>query len=232
MYLYTYLTKMLVICNGMARSGSTLQYNICRSLVEKLDIGKGEGFFEGNQLFNFQEQFLEGGKDELFHVIKIHELYPKAVEMSLNGYVKICYIYRDLRDVAASLKKKEKVNAKALITSLDAAIAVYNKIKDIPNVLIQYENIVIDIAQAIREVVLFLGLEASKSTIEWVNKKCSRETAKKVRLSWAVGRQNTQFNASLKPLYDSKTLLHHNHISKNFGSIGVWRVDLEQEEIN
>jgi len=85
--------------------------------------------------------------------------------MSLNGYVKICYIYRDLRDVAASLKKKEKVNGKALITSLDAAIAVYNKIKDIPNVLIQYENIVIDIAQAIKEVVLFLGLKASKSTI-------------------------------------------------------------------
>ena len=166
----------------MARSGSTLQYNICRSLVEKLDIGKGEGFFEGNQLFNFQEQFLEGGKDELFHVIKIHEFYPKAVEMSLNGYVKICYIYRDLRDVAASLKKKEKVSGKALITSLDAAIAVYNKIKDIPNVLIQkYENIVIDIAQAIREVVLFQGLKASKSTIEWVNKECSIETAKKLR---------------------------------------------------
>ena len=58
----------------MARSGSTLQYNICRGLVEKLDIGEGEGFFEGNQLFNFQEHFLEGGKDELFHVIKIHEL--------------------------------------------------------------------------------------------------------------------------------------------------------------
>gem|GEM_PF-515223 len=153
--------------------------------------------------------------------------------MSLNGYVKNCYIYRDIRDVAASLKKKEKVNGKALITSLDAAIEVYHKIKDIPNVFIQrYENIVIDIAQAIREVVLFLGLKASESTIEWVNKECSVETAKKIILSLAVGSQNTQVNASRKPLYDSKTLLHHNHISKNSGAIGVWRVDLEQEEIN
>lgn len=72
----------------MPRYGSTLQYNICRSLVEKLGLGKGEGFFEGNQLFNLQDQFLEWGKDTLFHVIKIHEFYPKAVEMSLKSCVK------------------------------------------------------------------------------------------------------------------------------------------------
>ncbi|MEG4034983.1 FkbM family methyltransferase, partial [Microcoleus sp. S36b_A4] len=218
----------------MARSGSTLQYNICRSLVEKLDIGKGEGFFEGNQLFNLQEQFLEWGKDDLFHVIKIHDFYPKAVEMSLKGCVKICYIYRDIRDVAASLKKKDKVKGKALITSLDAAIEVYYKLKNVPNILIhKYESIVIDIAKAIREVVLFLGIKSSEDTIEWVNKECSVENAKKVILSLTAGGiQNTQLNASRQQLYDSKTLLHHNHISKNSGAIGVWRFDLEQEEIN
>ncbi|MEG4579484.1 FkbM family methyltransferase, partial [Microcoleus sp. MON1_C5] len=217
----------------MARSGSTLQYNICRSLVEKLDIGKGEGFFEGNHLFNLQEQFLEWGKDDLFHVIKIHDFYPKAVEMSLKGCVKICYIYRDIRDVAASLKKKDKVKGKALITSLDAAIEVYYKLKNVPNILIhKYESIVIDIAKAIREVVLFLGIKSSEDTIEWVNKECSVENAKKVILSLAGGLQNTQLNPSRQQLYDSKTLLHHNHISKNSGAIGVWRFDLEQEEIN
>jgi hypothetical protein len=119
----------------MYKSGSTLQYNICRSLVEKLDIGKGEGFFQGNQLFNSQDQFLEWSKDPLFHVIKIHDFYPKAIEMSLNGSVKICYIYRDIRDVAASLKNKNKVNARVLITTLDAAIETYHKIKHVPNVL-------------------------------------------------------------------------------------------------
>jgi hypothetical protein len=204
----------------MARSGSTLQYNICRSLVEKLDIGKREGVFGGAQLFDLQEQFLEWGKEELFHVIKIHDFYPKAVEMSLNGYVKICYIYRDIRDVAANLKKKDNVNDQGLLTILDAAIAVYHKIKDVPNVLIQkYENIFIDIAQAIREVVLFLGLKPSEPTIEWVNKECSVEKAKEIMLSLAVGSPNTQLNASMQPLCHSKTLLHHNHISNSSGAM-------------
>ena len=224
---------MLVICNGMYRSGSTLQYNICRSLVEKLDIGKGEGFFEGNQLFNSQYQFLEWSKDPLFHVIKIHDFYPKAVEMSLNGSVKICYIYRDIRDVAASLKNKDKVNARALITTLDAAIETYHKIKHVPNVLIQkYENVVIDIAQAIKQLVVFLGLKASEDEIEWVSKECSVENAKKVMSSLVASARDTQPHTSLQYLYDSKTLLHHNHISNNSGARGVWRVDLEQEEIN
>ncbi|MCC3546800.1 FkbM family methyltransferase [Microcoleus sp. PH2017_24_DOB_U_A] len=217
----------------MTRSGSTLQYNICRSLVEKLDIGKGEGFFEGNQLLDFQDQFLEWGKDDLFHVIKIHEFYPKAVEMSLKGCVKFCYIYRDIRDVAASLKKKEQIDGHDLITSLDSAIEAYHKIKDIPNLLIQrYENVVTYLAKAIREVDLFLGLKASEYTKEWVQKECSVENAKQVILSLAVSSLTPQFNASNQLLYDSKTLLHHNHISNSSGAIGVWRVYLEQQEIN
>ena len=224
---------MLVICNGMYRSGSTLQYNICRSLVEKLDIGKGEGFFEGNQLFNSQDQFLEWSKDPLFHVIKIHNFSPKAVEMSLNGSVKICYIYRDIRDVAASLKNKDKVNDQALITTLDAAIETYHKIKHVPNVLIQkYETVVIDIHQAIKQLVVFLGLKASEDEIEWVKKECSVENVKKVMSSLVASDQDTQPHTSLQYLYDSKTLLHHNHISNNSGFSSVWRVDLEQAEIN
>ena len=217
----------------MSRSGSTLQYNICRNLVEQLDVGKGEGFFGGDQLITLQQTFWDWGKDDQFHVIKIHDFYPQAVEMSLNGSVKICYVYRDIRDVAASLKNKDKVNEEGLIATLDQAIEVYHKIKGVPNLLIQrYENVVFDVPKAIKEIVVFLGLKASEDVIKRVDKESSIQSAKKVMLSLAGSIQNTEIKTDQQFLYDSKTLLHHNHISNNSGASGVWRVDLEQEEIN
>ena len=39
-----------IICCGMVRSGSTLQYQIVKDIVESKDIGKGLGFFEGPDL--------------------------------------------------------------------------------------------------------------------------------------------------------------------------------------
>ena len=224
---------MLVICNEMPRSGSTLQYNICRGIVEKLDMGKGEGFFYENQLLPLLDKFLEWGQDDRFHIIKIHAFHPKTVEMTLTGWVKICYIYRDIRDVAVSIKNKDKVDRKVLIDNLDAAIETDYKLKQVPNILIQkYEDVVIDVYKAIAEVDLFLGLKANEDVIKWVVQECSVENTKKVMLDLAVSSQNSQLNPSLQAGYDPKTLLHHKHISRNSGTIGVWRVELEQEEIN
>ncbi len=244
---------MLVICNGMIRSGSTLQYNLVRNLLENLEFGMGHGYFDLEQKIISDEQLLQWGRDSCYHVIKMHEIHPKSLEMMTNRLLKICYIYRDIRDVAVSIKNMWSLEEDVLHSELDKAVEIYYNLVKIPNVLYQkYEDVISDLPHVVRELADYLDLNPTEEIIKAVEKSSSLENM--MRISQSKGLQlkgqllvfmKLHTPSKLKFLlreilgsrivdfyHDQHTLLHPQHISKYSGATGVWRTSLDKHEIN
>lgn len=230
---------MLVHCIGILRSGSTLQYNIAKNLVERLGVGVGEGFFVASQVSDWRK-FSTWGSDGLYHVIKMHNMYPRENEMTRSGVMKMCSIYRDVRDVAVSLKHNQGLQGDELFRTLDSVVSSYRNIKRIPNVFWQkYEDAISDVPNAIIELAIFLNLKPVKDDIEWIARECSIANTIKItedlRNDIDVdldGKSASETYNILKDFYDKNTLLLPNHISKNRGIPGAWRTELEKNEID
>ena len=227
---------MLIVCNGMIRSGSTLQYNMIRMLIDELGAGQAEGFFEKDDVDSSKLMFSEWEEDSKFHIIKMHEMYPFMPEENREEKVCVLYIYRDIRDVAVSAKRKFGLQGNDLIGALDRAIYLSDKIKNLPNVLCQrYEDVFININEGIKEQAIFFGLSVSDQVIEKISKKCSIHSAisntQKSQRDWKMNVR--KFLRTLRfPVtwYDKDTLLHPDHISDNKGMVGVWEFSLSEEE--
>ena len=113
----------------MIRSGSTLQYNIARNIIEKQKIGSVEGYFQEMQFSKLEDRLTDWENDTAYHLIKAHDLPVNIFKKLPSDSIKILYIYRDIRDVAASAKDKLKLTGKELLQSLDKALVTYERTK-------------------------------------------------------------------------------------------------------
>lgn len=228
---------MLLICNGMIRSGSTLQYNLVRNLVEELGVGEGIGFFSPEQMESKTSYFAKLAVDKKFYVMKIHEKVPGAL-LDNDEFKKVSflYIYRDIRDVAVSLKNKLKCDGDDLVERLDDAIALSNEIQSYPNVLCQkYEDVYSDMNEAIAEQARYIGLDISAELVDKIADTCSiKNIGKNVHQgesNWrGVIKRVLMRVGILDGDYDRSTLIHSNHISKDKGKVGTWKSQLSPGE--
>lgn len=237
---------MLVICCGMVRSGSTLQYNIVRKLVEEAGNGRGEGWFAGRIRTRSIERTLENDRVKLeawaadndFHVIKTHHLPEWILQIGPVSAWLICFTFRDIRDIAASAKIVWGLHGETLFQQLDEAIDVYYRLNDLPpsNVLMQkYEAMVQNLPGAIKRHATFLDLnladsEITKLTHELALDSTKRESDKLRRnvLIW-LKKLSARFGLYI-PTHDEKTLLHQHHISQHEGKSGIWKNHFSAEE--
>lgn len=228
---------MIIVCNGMLRAGSTLQYNLACALLEKYSLCSREGFFTSDQIDNLKESMSEWEEEDIFHVLKTHELHPFFKERAPSGRIKILYIYRDIRDVAVSVKLKFKRTDKELVRDLDAAVMIFNELCSTEGVLWQkYEEVVGDLSSAIKSQAAFLGLKPSEDVVHQVVEECSMPEAKRSTDSLLMVTMRFVQQALHKigvrfTYYDKHSLLHPDHISKNRGAIGIWQQELAEEEI-
>jgi hypothetical protein len=209
-----------------------MQYNVARSLVGAAGRGKGEGFFSATDLAAMQPRIRAWQDDSRYHVVKTHD----ACEWLLGTprHTRVCYVHRDLRDVAASFRRKWP--QRELMPALGRAVEVFHSLSSAPGVLVQrYEDYRRRPAAAATELARHLGLEATADAIGDAVEASSlaravAETASlrrtprswlhrlAVRLGWDRDR------------HDPETLLHDNHISATAGATGVWREVLTAAE--
>jgi len=83
---------MLIICAGMSRSASTLQYQLVKYLIESKHVGVGIGHHYPH--YNYET--------ETIFVIKSEQPYSYLIEEAELGRAMCVGIYRDPRDVAVS----------------------------------------------------------------------------------------------------------------------------------
>ena len=162
---------MLVFCNGMLRSGSAFQYNLVCALLENLGPCHRHGRWEPKEKIT-KSQLLEWANDEkIYHIVKSAR-YPEEFELAKEGLAKMCYINRDLRDIAVASKFKWKIRGDELIVMLDRALSIHTLMEDMnaldmPWCLHQkYEDVFSNTPKAVKQIANFLDFSPSDEIID------------------------------------------------------------------
>lgn len=222
---------MIYFCCGMVRSGSTWQYNIVKSLLEKREIARpyGNGFIPNESTLN--EMIKENGN----YFVKIHTAYGPDIEEINKGKARAIYIHRDLRDVAASFMVRHNRNLKWVIDNdlLLKASRNYKRWTSVSDVLIQqYEKVMSDMPAAIAEIAAFLKVEFLPGELEELSEKFSMEKQKKVIQNIPGSSGTAKFIRKLRrrignvlhtAIGKEKTL----KIARYFGKTGIGGVDAD-----
>jgi hypothetical protein len=235
---------MLVLCNGMLRSGSTLQYNVVCNLVEAAGVGVARGGVEhaGGEVPDLHRV----ASTSMMDVYKSHTMLAGVLEWVTRGAegIRISYIYRDIRDVAVSLIEKEGPGDERILGKLGDALTVYDElrtVRDSPHVLWQrYEDVVADRDAATREAADFLGLDIPPAIFDQIVEDSSIESARRVmghmrrvvetQIGTVAPDEVRRIRRGMRHgtyiAVDPMTLIHWNHVSRHGGASGVWRTEL------
>lgn len=217
---------MIILCAGMYRSGSTLQYQITSKLIEKKKLGVRVEWKEINSLISFLGEL----NDNSFKVVKTHEINDDLISFIKNNLdnVKIIYIYRDLRDVFLSHLIKNNTTFEEVYQSgfIDHCINLYDKWMSLSNVYVsKYEDVVNNIKSEVKSISEFLNMNCSDNElIEIANNYSFKKQKDRIT---RINKDSIQTYGNLK--FDPKNLLHHNHLNK--GEIGGWRTYFTSSQI-
>lgn len=194
----------VIFCCGMRRSASTLQYHLVRELLPHYaDLGHTTW-----QSFDYVPD----------SIVKCHpflpDYNPQAKHCFEVGYGMIVYIYRDIRDVVASMLRMEKDTGYSFISNLEdditAILSSFYKWTSLSPIYIsRYEDL--NLETEIRGIAEFLDVEPNLGLI----KKYSLEEQRK--------RQP-------KDEWSPQTTMHPHHIGT--GEVGQWKHSLTQGQLD
>jgi hypothetical protein len=213
-----------IICNGMRRSGSTLQYNLIVSMLKHTKVGvggkRGTGGFGGGWVGSKQlMQAILDYKDESKPLLlKTHDHWLVEKVMKF-GAVKLCYTYRDLRDVWVSFRRIMKLGDKDAIGMLETELRVFTWIRkrQCGVLMHRYEDMVNDLHGTVRELGAWLDLPLTEDIIQRVLEDNTLEKARAVAAKTTKNKDGE---------FDRTTLMHYGHISEGGGKPGAWRNEL------
>jgi hypothetical protein len=254
---------MLVICNGMGRSGSTLQYNWARELVETAGVGVSHGFVAGDPEHSQgvpHEEIIGWAQDSAYHVMKIHTVHPVLPALLEDANGRVCYIYRDLRDVAVSMISTWGWRREKLASALEFEVNNYRELDSLRTradrlfLWQRYEEVMVDPFGAVRQIAEFLDLSVDDEELSAVVDACSIEVARRIgavqrhMVRTAIQQRRDADGASQAALSlevlgrgqrdasmimrDPRTELMYNHISRHEGQSDVWKRALPQAELD
>ena len=210
---------MWIVCCGMKRSGSTLQYQLTSHLVESTGRGVRVGWSE-----KFTDTLAAHGQVQGWKVYKNHNYAPEIAAEFNAGRAKGIYIYRDLRDVFVSFMHKQDASFERLWQRdiLREIVANDEKWMTLPDMLVsRYEVMMQDVPDEVTRIASHLGLHVTP------------EYAQSVADEYSVERQTERIGSfkdaqvlDHKIAFDKHSLLHDNHISEAKGQVSQWRTVL------
>jgi len=212
-----------------------LQYNLARDLLEITGKGKGEGYFPHMYILGESENLLEWGHDNRLHLVKSH-VHPESIPGREDGSVRFLYVHRDLRAVAASLKKKWEIEGSDLLDSLSREVRRDRALERQDSILVQrYSAFVSDLPGSVRTIASFLGLNVQESLIRKVaernNLKRTRERIEQLKtgpgywINWMMKCLGVR-----RDVYDDDSLLHTDHITSRNPAKSQWQETLSELE--
>lgn len=220
---------MIIICCGMKRSGSTVQYQIAKEIIERNKLGKGLGFVVADDFSRISEKYKNGPE---MVVIKTHDFLEDKLQTLERDQYKAVYIYRDLRDVTVSIMAKgNRVFSRFMLSgALDQILEADAKWRTVDNLLIScYEFMIDNLAQEVRRIAEFLEIQLQEEEINLLAEQLS--LGNQVKRIKAVPNDEKEIKkGKQKQIYvDQKSLLHENHIHS--GAYGQWKTSLTPVQI-
>jgi len=218
---------MLVICCGMMRAGSTLQYQLCAEIVESLGLGKRMGWIDSirkNETTNLSSM------DEKTYVVKCHNYFVELTDIISRGDVKTIYVYRDIRDVVVSLINKFNQSYWQIVNDgyIETILKAYYDWTRLDDVLIsRYETLIGNIEYEANRIAEYLGIEISNQTATQLSDEFSIDNQ-------ILRIQNFDYHNYGEKLpsgdqMDPNSFLHKNHIFS--GQSNQWKTALSRIQI-
>ena len=238
----------VISCCGGKRSGSTLQFNLVRTLVELSGQSISNlKYLSGDQIEDsIAEHLTQNASNSEFLTYKTHDIESvPAVHLML-------YILRDPRDAYLSAKYKWGAGPKEIGAIVTNCVTGINIAKE-RNALIQrYESVFGNELTAAKEISDFLELNLTETEIEKIAEEVGVKARQKGLMRQlviytrdklrSVSQLSTFTKTLLKPLAatyrwiekirlsTSESQIHAEHISRHGGKPGVWQTQLTDEE--
>lgn len=233
---------MLVICCGMPRSGSTLQFNIVWKVLSISRTGDKLEWRPANEWRADDAELRAAASGEKFYALKTHHPTAELKDIAQHSGAKLVYCHRDLRDVVHSMKVKFDFSTLRAIQRVSESLEVEKWLHEFAadggSVLAQdYARLLHDLPGSVREVEQFFGIRLSDAdrdaivaelSIDNAYKESRAKTVRFEHLRRRVGRL-----LGRRPVFANEALmLHPRHVSEHKGQIGVWRDNLSARELS
>jgi hypothetical protein len=218
---------MIVLCGGMYRSGSTLQYNLASNIIERKQMGARVPYGDYQSDPNAYISSLVS-TSPLYQVLKVHELPLAALPLIRERSAKCLSVYRDIRDVVASwqAKTRMRLSVNAGLDFARGAVRAFTNWENLSGadcIVFRYEDMINNVPSACQKVADFLNLEISPSQVSDICHKCSIDSMS--------GRLETLMDSEITRCagmaWDSHTLVHLDHL--NGGIVGRARKELDDD---
>ncbi len=215
-----------VICCGMRRSASTLQYQIVDEILKLKKLGFGIGYFEPGQICS---EFSKIDSVQ-FVAAKTHDYFNEAKELNESGKLKVIFSYRDIRDIIVSSMYKwyngkfENTYNENYISILKKSYSNWITLNDIYKN--SYEEIIANLELEVSSIASYLKIKLTNSEIKRIANDLNLESQKKriMNMNFSKEGVKTKFGT-----YDPLTQLHSNHIRS--GKQQQWKIDLSNYQV-
>lgn len=220
-----------IFCGGMPRSGSTLQYQIVSELVEYDSKGARLGWQPPDKINDFIIQKEDDNKCfQGFNVLKTHVCTDVLKGRAIRNQAEIFYCYRDVRDVIVSQSRKFGKTIDELLDCnfLQSIIDQHKEWTSLPNIITSsYNDLRYNLYNELTRYAEILKLEVSLSARNHIFNQLSFDNQKR-NLGASSLSSNSNLSSYKSDKYDSRTLLHINHITD--GGSGYWINELTNEQ--
>lgn len=215
---------MVVLCDGMVRSGSTWAFNVVLRLLQ-LSASDWKIF----HAYAAEPGPLLPALDPTYShaLIKTHVLDDLARNMCRSGEIRSVYTWRDPYDAIASCIKFG-VTFENSVGAVQNALDVWSFHESTKSAcIIPYPSIVREPERAIRQIIVYLDLTIGQEQLERVAHETSLESMRQACKN--VGNlDSARVVRDGHYTFDRETLLHQNHIQD--GTIGYGAGVLAEEQ--
>lgn len=229
---------MIVVVAGMPRSGSTLQSNIVKVIVEDRGLGQREDWS-----IDWQEDLsrvVEYIQDAQIHILKAHWVNDDVIKL-MQDYPGRCYLlssHRDVRDVAVSMMLKFDYSFSKAKARIGKAIENLERIRvcGVPILEQDYPRLRYSLECAVADVARFLAIkitpdEAAQFAVQLDVKVAYQKSREKPVIFESIRRKLAYLFRTKFPYADSDLMLHAKHVSSHMGESGIWREKLANKQV-
>jgi hypothetical protein len=217
---------MLVVCNGMPRSGSTWSFNVALELMRSMDASEVYGGYD-ESLYSFFDKLPENAKHA---VVKCHTLDMVGIGLAQVRAITLIYTWRNLADAAASFMLMFGVSFEHAIAVLDHSLDLYHFHRRNGALILSYEDLTQRAEESVQRVAAHIGMTVSPRVIREIAQKTSLEKMRERVIEIASPQYATRLIEHEQTFYDPETLLNLNHIRHGGSGYGASRLEEPQLE--